>query len=61
MAPRFGLTPAHVPSQPWGAASFVCKHGRKKEVEEEEEEEEEGMESCMDKCVKGHSPVIHFC
>ncbi|TMS16612.1 Innate immunity activator protein [Larimichthys crocea] len=51
MAPRFGLTPAHVPSQLWGSASFVRQHGREEEVEEEE------MESCVflktdDKTVK---------
>lgn len=38
MAPRFGLTPAHVPSQPWGSASFVSEHGREEEGEEEEVE-----------------------
>ena len=42
MAPRFGLTPAHVLSQPWGSASFVIEHGREKEVEVEDEEEEGG-------------------
>lgn len=33
------------------STSFVSDHGREKEE----------MESCIDKCVKGHLPLIHFC
>lgn len=58
MAPPLGLTPAHVPSQPRGSGSFVSAlegggPGLFGGLGE-------GMESCIDKCVKRHSPLIHF-
>lgn len=40
MTPRFGLTPAHVPSHPWGAGSFVMEHGRGVELRGEERDGE---------------------
>lgn len=57
MAPRFGLTPAHVPSQSDDLAPLLASvEGRKKR----RRRRMDGEEPCIGKRVKGRPPG-HFC